>query len=61
VELRGRKGQEAGQNCLMRSFMTCNIITVIKSRGLKVHGTDVKCIRYFGWALMNTVMNHRVP
>jgi hypothetical protein len=25
VDLRGTKGQEAGENCIMRSFITCSI------------------------------------
>jgi len=39
LDLRGRKGQETGEDCIMRSFMTCTlhhiVIRVIKSRRMR--------------------------
>jgi len=42
VDLRGRKQQEAGENFMMRSFITCtlhvNFIRLIKSRKMRWEG-----------------------
>jgi hypothetical protein len=42
LDLRGRKWQEAGEDCIMRSFITCtlhqNVIRVIRSRRLRWEG-----------------------
>jgi hypothetical protein len=40
---KGRKWQETGEDCLMRSFITCmfyQIFRVIKSRGMRPEGKD---------------------
>jgi hypothetical protein len=35
LDLRGRKWQEAGEDCIMRGFITCALIRLMKSRRMK--------------------------
>jgi hypothetical protein len=42
---------EAEEDCIMRSFITCMLHQVIKSKRMggarSTHGSDEKCIQYF--------------
>jgi hypothetical protein len=48
LDLRGRKWLEAGEDCIMRSFINCilspNIITVVCTRRMTWTG-DVACMK----------------
>jgi hypothetical protein len=54
LDLRGRKWQEAGEYCIIKSFTTLNCIRVIKIKEAEMggacstYGRDEKYIEYFG-------------
>jgi hypothetical protein len=58
LDLRRKKWREAGEDCIMRSFITCKLELMLLKDQIKedemggAYGTyerEVKCIRYFGW------------
>jgi len=55
LDLRGRKWREAGEDCTMRSFITCTLHHIYEGDKIKVdemgraystHGKDEKWVQY---------------
>jgi len=46
LELRGRKWQEAGEDCIMRSFMTCTLHQGDQIKDDEMDGACRMCGRY---------------
>jgi len=57
LDLRERNYWEAGEDCIMRSFITCKLHIILGDqikedeigRACIMHGRDEKCIQCFGW------------
>jgi hypothetical protein len=54
LDPRGRKWQEAGEHCIMRSFITCTLHKIFQIKEYEMGGTcstygrDEKCIQIVG-------------
>jgi hypothetical protein len=48
LNLRGRKWWEAGEDCIMRNFITCMYHQILSGGTRRMDDRDEKCIEYFG-------------
>jgi hypothetical protein len=60
LDLRGRRWQEAGEDYITKSFMTCTLLQILlgdhvkedgMGRACSLHGRYEKCIKLFGWEI----------